>query len=190
MSLPNRLTIARIFLTFVFLFFTLQIGVIPKIIAVAVFLFASLTDFYDGYYAKKYNLTSDFGKLMDPIADKFLVLTAFFVFVVRHLIPAWMFILIFAREVAVTCIRLRVLRRGKVLAAEQAGKIKTVLQIVAIFIILIFMILAEINLPGSWSARLLGQFYKGIYGLMLVVVVVTLFSGGSFLWNNRRSVYA
>lgn len=189
MSLPNRLTIARIFLTFVFVFFAFQAGVIPKIIASAIFLLASLTDFYDGYYARKYNLISDFGKLMDPIADKFLILTAFFIFWVMHLVQAWMFVLILAREAAVTFARLHAMKRGKVLAAEQAGKIKTVLQIAAIITILIFMIVAEAHLPGRWAA-LLGQFYKGIHALMLVVVAVTLFSGGSFFWNNRRSVYA
>lgn len=189
MSLPNRLTIFRIFLTLVFVFFAVQTGVIFKIIAVVVFLMASLTDFYDGYYAKKYNLISDLGKMMDPIADKFLVLTAFFIFTFMHLIPAWMFVVIFAREVAVTFARLYAMRRGTVLAAEAAGKIKTVLQIFTIFTILIFMILAETNLPGHWPAWL-GRFYKGIYFLMLAVVSVTLFSGISFLWNNRRAVYA
>src|SRR3990167_6713861 len=188
MSLPNRLSIVRIILTFVFFFFTFQTGVIPKIIALAVFLLASLTDFFDGYYAKKYNLISDFGKLMDPIADKFLILTAFFIFMVMHLIPGWMFILILVREAGVTLIRLRALRRGKVLAAEQAGKIKTVLQIVAISVILIFMVFAEMNLSGDWSARL-GQFHQwAVDPLMFVVVAVTLFSGVSFLWNNRRSI--
>ena len=190
MSLPNRLTIVRIFLTFVFMFFVFQVGLTPKIIALVIFLLASLTDFYDGYYAKKYNLISDFGKLMDPIADKFLVLTAFFVFMVMHLIPAWMFIVILIREVTVTLIRLRAMRQGKILAAEQAGKIKTVLQVVTILAILIFIVLAETNLSGHWSARL-GQFHQWvIIPLMLAVVAVTLFSGIFFLWNNRRSIYA
>lgn len=190
MSLPNRLTIARIFLTFVFMFFAFQIGLIPKIIALVIFSLASLTDFYDGYYAKKYNLISDFGKLMDPIADKFLVLTAFFAFMVMHLIPAWMFIVILVREVTVTFIRLQAMRHGKILAAEQAGKIKTVLQIVTISVILIFTVFAQTNLPRHRSA-FLGQFHQWVIDpLMFVVVAVTLFSGASFLWNNRRSIYA
>ena len=190
MSLPNRLTMARIVLTFAFVFFAFQTGVTPRIIAAAVFLFASLTDFFDGYYAKKYNLISDFGKLMDPIADKFLILTAFFIFMVMHLIQGWMFILILVREAGVTLIRLRAMRRGKILAAERAGKIKTVLQILAILTILAFMVLAEMNLPGYWSARL-GLFHQWvIVPLMLAVVAVTLSSGISFVWNNRRSVYA
>ncbi len=190
MNLPNRLTVARIFLTFAFLFFAFQAGIASKVIAAVIFLLASLTDFYDGYYAKKYHLISDFGKIMDPIADKFLVLTAFFVFVAMHLIQAWMFVAIFAREVIVTFIRLCAMRRGKVLAAEQAGKVKTVLQIVAISIILIFMVFTEMDLSGDWSARL-GRFHQWAIGpLMLAVVAVTLYSGISFLWNNRRSVYA
>lgn len=184
MSLSNQLTISRILLTFVFIFFALHSGVIFKIVAAVVFLAASLTDFCDGYYARKYNLTSDFGKLMDPVADKFLVLTAFFIFMVVHLVPVWMFVVIFFREVAVTFIRLYMLRREKVLAAEQAGKIKTVLQMFAISAVLAFMVLAEAN------AQLAEPFYWGIYPLMFVVVAVTLFSGVSFLWNNRRSIYA
>lgn len=190
MSLPNRLTVLRIFLTFVFIFFALREGIVFKIAAMLTFVLASWTDFYDGYYAKKHNLVSDFGKLMDPIADKFLVLAAFFIFALMHLIQAWMFILIFIREAGVTLIRLYALRRGKVLAAERAGKVKTVLQMLGICAILVFMILAEPNLPAHWPPSLLAQFYHAIYFLMLAVVAVTVFSGISFVWNNRRSIYA
>lgn len=193
MILPNRLTIARIVLTFAFVFFAFQRGVTLKIIAAAVFLLASLTDFFDGYYARKYNLISDFGKLMDPIADKFLILTAFFIFMVMHLVQGWMFTLILAREAGVTLVRLRAMRRGKVLAAERAGKIKTVLQTGAIFIILFFLILKEGARQFDWSEWfeiVSTPLCGGIYILMLVVVAVTLFSGASFLWNNRRAVYA
>ncbi|MBI5415199.1 MAG: CDP-alcohol phosphatidyltransferase family protein, partial [Candidatus Omnitrophica bacterium] len=112
MSLPNRLTLSRILLTLMFVWFLFQPGAGAKIIAVVVFLLASATDFYDGYYAKKYNLVSDFGKMMDPVADKFLVLTAFFVFAVMHMIALWMFVIICAREVAVTLVRLYAMKRG------------------------------------------------------------------------------
>lgn len=190
MSLPNRLTIFRMGLTVLLAGFLSHPGLAAKIIAAVIFLLASWTDFYDGYYAKKHNLASDFGKLMDPIADKFLILTAFFIFTVMHLIQGWMFILILAREVGVTLVRLRAVRRGKVLAAEQAGKIKTVLQILTILTILFFMIFTEMNLSGHGSA-LLGQCHQWIIvPLMFAVVAITLFSGVSFLWNNRRSIYA
>src|SRR3972149_6492846 len=128
MNLPNALTISRIVLTFLFIFFICSAGLISKFIAAVLFLIASLTDFYDGYYAKKYQLTSDFGKIMDPIADKVLVLAAFFVFTHMRLIPVWMFALIFIREVLITGWRLAAVLTGEVLAAEKAGKIKTVSQ--------------------------------------------------------------
>ncbi|MBI5150879.1 MAG: CDP-diacylglycerol--glycerol-3-phosphate 3-phosphatidyltransferase [Candidatus Omnitrophica bacterium] len=190
MSLPNQLTISRILLTLVFIGFLFQPGVGAKIIAVVVFLLAIATDFCDGYYAKKYNLVSNFGKMMDPVADKFLVLTAFFVFASMHMIALWMFVTICAREVAVTLVRLYAMKRGKVLAAEQAGKVKTALQFSAILIILFFLILAETVSPGHWSKALVVPLFQGISVLMFVVVAVTLFSGISFLWNNRRAVYA
>src|SRR3989344_1370050 len=190
MSLPNRLTMARILLTFAFVFFAFQTGVTPKTNAAAVFLLASLTDFFDGYYAKKYNLISDFGKLMDPIADKFLILAAFFVFTTMHIVALWMFVIIFIREAAVTGIRFYAMGRGKVLAAEQAGKIKTVLQFTAILLILLFLVLVETGFQGRWHGLFVIRLFRGIHVLMFVVVAVTLLSGISFVWNNRRSVYA
>src|SRR5205085_3411379 len=89
------------------------------------------------------NIHSNFGKIMDPIADKFLVLSVFFIFVQRNVIPYWMFYLIFIREVLVTGSRIIAIRRGQVLAAEKAGKLKTILQLFAIWLILLFVILQE-----------------------------------------------
>ena len=123
MNLPNVLTIFRIFLTFVFIFLFMQGGLGSRVLALAVFTIASLTDYLDGHLARKYNLISEFGKLMDPIADKFLVLSAFFIFMQLQLIAVWMFAVIFAREVIVTGLRLFALRRGIALAAEAAGKL-------------------------------------------------------------------
>lgn len=188
-GLPNRLTIFRIVLTVIFIVLIGQSGVAAKAAAAAIFLLASFTDFYDGYYAKKHNLVTNFGKLMDPIADKFLILTAFFIFMSMHLIPPWMFVLIFIREAVVTASRLYAMRRGKVLAAETAGKIKTVLQLSAVFVILFFMISQESARYLAWDSTLNVRLYGGIYILMLAVVSVTLFSGISFLWNNRRVIY-
>lgn len=188
-GLPNRLTIFRILLTVIFIVLIGQSGVAAKAAAAAVFLLASFTDFYDGYYAKKHNLVTNFGKLMDPIADKFLILTAFFIFMSVHLIPPWMFVLIFIREAVVTASRLYAMRRGEVLAAETAGKIKTVLQLSAVFVILFFMISQESARYLAWDSTLNVRLYGGIYILMLAVVSVTLFSGISFLWNNRRVIY-
>ncbi len=190
MSLPNRLTILRMILTVFFVLFLFRPGLAAKVIAAVIFLLASWTDFYDGYYAKKHDLVTDFGKIMDPIADKFLTLAAFFVFMTMHIVAVWMFAAIFTREVAVTVTRFYAMSRGKVLAAEQAGKIKTVLQFCAIVLVLFFLILVEVTVPGHSSSAFVLRLFHGIQALMSVVVAVTLVSGVSFLWNNRRSVYA
>ncbi len=190
MNLPNKLTISRIILTFVFMFFISQPGLIPITIATIVFALASLTDFYDGYLAKKYKMISDFGKLMDPIADKFLILAAFLAFVRMNIVDDWMVVVILGREIVVTGLRIFALTKGKVLAAEKGGKHKTVSQIVAIFSILGFIIVKEsLTLFAHWSYTIEHWWRFSIDILMLVTLALTLVSGISYLWNNRKLIY-
>ncbi len=187
MNLPNALTLLRIFLTMGFIFFMAHKGLGAIVVSCVLFAVAAFTDFFDGYYAKKHNLVSNFGKIMDPIADKFLILAAFFIFMRMHHIDAWMFYAIFAREMIVTGYRFAAMKKGKVLAAEQAGKYKTVLQFFSIFIILAFMIFLETGLHFSWADHVRIAWLYGIYIVMLFTVTLTLFSGISYLWNNRKS---
>jgi len=189
LNLPNILTISRIILTFVFIFLFSQDGLGSRVLALIVFTLASLTDYCDGYWARKYNLMSSFGKLMDPIADKFLILSAFFIFMQLQLIATWMFIMIFFREVIVTGLRLVAMRRRIVLAAEGAGKLKTVLQIVSVYLIIVFTIWVQFNSDGRLYQPMLRQAFTGISLLMFVVVIVTLWSGISFIWNNRKEIF-
>jgi len=189
MNIPNILTVARIILTFVFLSFLSKEGLILKIAATVIFGIASLTDFLDGYYARKYNLITTFGKIMDPIADKFLVLSAFFVFTRMQFIPVWMFMVIALRELLITGLRFIAMRHGIVLAAEKSGKIKTVLQILAIILFLIFMILTELVVDKHWPQIYALRVYMWTYGLMFGVTAVTLGSGIGFLWNNRKGIF-
>ncbi len=184
-SLPNILTVFRIFLTFGFTFFLLQSGYVSKLTAFFIFAIAALTDFLDGYLARKYNLISDFGKLMDPIADKFLILAAFFIFTQLSIMPFWMFVVIALREILITAIRIKASRKGHVLAAEKSGKLKTIIQMVTIIFALIFLVLMETSyLSGDPTV---GMWCKSIYSLMIMSVVITLYSGVSFLWNNRKN---
>jgi len=185
LNLPNVLTLFRIALTFVFIFLFTRSGLESRILALIVFTLASLTDFFDGYLARRYNLITPFGKLMDPIADKFLILSAFFIFMQIQLIAAWMFIVIFAREVIVTGLRLITMRRGITLAAEGAGKLKTVLQIIAVYLIIIFTVL--IRLTDSQS--IMHRTFTGITIFVFIVVIVTLWSGITFVWNNRKEIF-
>jgi len=189
-NLPNKLTITRIILTFVFIYFISKDGLSFVVAATLLFILACLTDFADGYIAKKYHLVSDFGKLMDPIADKFLILAAFLAFVRMQVVENWMVILILGREIIVTSLRIFALTKTKVLAAERAGKHKTVSQMVAIFAILGFIIFKEsLYSRSQWSESIEIWWKCGIDMLMLITVGLTLISGLSYIWNNRKLIH-
>src|SRR4030042_6814396 len=143
MNIANKLTVLRIILTFVFMFFLFVHGLWAKVLSLIIFVFAALSDFLDGMIAQRRNMVTDFGRLMDPIADKILVLAAFAAFVQMQLIEAWMFVIVIAREILITSLRLFALNKGKVLSAAKAGKHKTVSQMAVIFVILGFIVLKE-----------------------------------------------
>jgi len=189
LNLPNVLTILRIILTVVFIYLFSQNGLGPTLLALIIFTLASLTDYFDGYLARKYDLITPFGKLMDPIADKFMILAAFFIFMQLQLIASWMFFAIFAREVIVTGLRLIAMQKGVALAAEGAGKLKTVLQIVAVYLIIVFTILIQMNMHANSYQSMMRQVFTGINIFVFVVVIVTLWSGVSFIWNNRKEIF-
>ena len=186
-KLPNILTISRIILTLGFIYFLIHPSLTGVILATFFFLIASLTDYYDGYYAKKHNAVSNFGKIMDPVADKFLILAAFFIFMRLGLVRPWMFWGIFLREATVTGFRLLAMGRRKFLAAERAGKYKTTVQMAAIFVVLIYLMIATSH-PGTLDAEVARQWQDGIYILMLLTVSLTLVSGVLYLGNNRRAL--
>ena len=188
MNLPNQLTLLRIALSFVVIFFLMMPGLWPKAAALAAFALASLTDWWDGRLARNRGIVTDFGVLMDPIADKILVLSAFCAFVQLHIAPAWMVVAIAAREFIVTGLRLFALGKGQVLPAEAAGKHKTVSQIVAISVTLVVLILRELALLGAGRAEWVAWGERGIWWLMLLTVVLTLTSGISFLWRHRKII--
>lgn len=189
MNIANKLTVLRIILTFVFMFFLFLHGLGAKIASLTIFIFAALSDFFDGRIAQKRNIVTDFGKLMDPIADKILVLAAFAAFVQMQLIEAWMFVIIIAREILITSLRLFALNKGRVLSANKAGKHKTVSQMVVIFFILGFIVYKEVMLTFfTWNPLWERFFRQGIYILMFLTVVLTLYSGLSYLWKNRKII--
>ena len=181
MNLPNKLTISRIILAGICILFLFIKGTGAKFFALAVFLAACITDYYDGLIARKRNIITDFGRLMDPIADKILILGGFLAFVELKIVPAWMVMVIIARELVITGIRLLALSKNKVLSAETAGKHKTISQIVTIISILIFLIIRDSGL----IFRYIDYYAGGIHVLMLITVAMTLVSGVSFMLRNR-----
>ena len=180
MNLPNILTLSRIVLAVVLIFLLQEGTLMGNILAVFVFAIASLTDFCDGYFAKKKGLISDFGKIMDPIADKALLLSTFGVLAHIGMIAWWMFIVIAIREVLVTVSRLVSMRQGRVLAAERAGKIKTVVQIVAVSAILLFLVAKESEYCSYWFYNVQKAWVNVNDGLMIASVILTVYSGIEF----------
>ncbi len=190
MNIPNQLTVARFVLTVVFL--AVLFSGIPYHYSLSLILFgiASLTDYFDGKIARRDNLITDFGKLMDPLADKILTGSAFIAFVGLDLMSAWMVIIIVARELTITGLRLLAASKNIVLAAERFGKHKTISQITAILSVLVM-----ISYP-SWGT--LGQVVFGghigeqpwiVSFTMLaqwVTVALTFYSGMVYLWKNRE----
>ncbi len=133
MNLPNKLTIFRVILIpFFVLFLLADITPYDKWIALAIFIIASLTDFLDGHIARKYHLVTNFGKFMDPLADKLLVCSALICLIELDRIPSWIVIVIIAREFIISGFRLVASDNGVVIAASYWGKFKTTFQIVMI----------------------------------------------------------
>jgi CDP-diacylglycerol--glycerol-3-phosphate 3-phosphatidyltransferase len=169
--------------------FLFKAGLWAKIIALVIFLLACLTDFLDGWLARRNHEISDFGKILDPVADKILILGTFICFVELQLIPSWMVIVIVIREFLITSVRLFAIRKGKVLSAENAGKHKTVFQMVAAFFILVFLVVRE-ALAGSsfWNEVVQRNFVFCIFFLMGITLSLTIYSGLSFIWHNRKLI--
>ena len=138
MNLPNKLTLIRVALIPLFVFFMLSDigGEYNKWIALAIFIVASLTDMLDGMIARKYNLVTNFGKFMDPLADKLLVCSALICFTGLNALPSWMVIIIISREFIISGFRLVASDNGVVIAASYWGKFKTVFQIIMICLII------------------------------------------------------
>ncbi|MBN2453394.1 MAG: CDP-diacylglycerol--glycerol-3-phosphate 3-phosphatidyltransferase [Candidatus Omnitrophica bacterium] len=188
MNLPNKLTILRIILAFVFIVFLFLPGIVFKVAALVTFVLASITDALDGYLAKKNNQITDFGRLMDPIADKVLILSAFLAFVQMQLVPAWMVVIILFREVAVTGLRLFALGKHKVLAADIGGKHKTACQVFAVFMILLLIVFREAGpkVFKFWSACAEAAYRNAVFVVMFITIILTLISGISYLIKNRE----
>lgn len=164
MNLPNRLTLIRMILALPFIYFLqgAPSSSTFRIIALVIFTVASITDFLDGYLARKHNLITDFGKLMDPLADKILVISALVIFVDIDYIPAWMSIVVIAREFLISGIRTLAAAKGEVIPAGNLGKFKTTSQMVVIILMM-----------------LLGNNPYNFY-MMLIPVVLTVWSGWEY----------
>lgn len=186
LNTPNKLTLLRIIIVPIFVLF-LSVNKIPHryLWALIFFSAASFTDFLDGYIARKNNIVTNFGKFLDPLADKLLVISAFMCFVESGLISAVAVIVTIAREFAVTSVRLVSANSGRVIAADIWGKIKTVTQIIAIIAVMLMQELLETGiLPESFPAVLIGRI------LVWISVICAVISGVRYIVNNRDCIKA
>lgn len=171
MNLPNKLTLLRIIAIPVFI---VVLMMDHGYIATGIFIAAALTDMLDGKIARKYNLVTNFGKLMDPLADKLLVMSALVCLVELARVPGWMVIVILAREFAVTGLRQVAASEGIVIAAGMTGKIKTITQMIAIPLLLL----------DNWPCRYIGVPLDQIF--LWLAVIMTIVSGVEYIVKNRQ----
>lgn len=174
MNLPNKLTLFRIFLIPVFIIVMLLNIQNQYLIACIIFIIASITDAIDGYIARKYNLVTDFGKFMDPLADKLLVISALICMIEKGLVLGWMVIIIVARELTVSILRAIAAADGKVIAASGGGKLKTISQMIAIPLLLLGAEFENILLINIGTIAI------------LIATLLTLYSGWEYLYKNKN----
>lgn len=186
MILPNQLTGLRILLTPVFLFFFLMEEPVFKLISLIIFLIAAITDWYDGWLARKFNYITNWGKFLDPLADKILTSTAFIAFVLVGLLPLWMVIIIIVRDLLITVLRAYSDYKGKLFAASRLAKWKTFFQMFFLYYILVLYVLRTLPALQSY-ADLFDTLLDPtlIYISMAFVTTFTLVTGILYLYNNR-----
>ena len=184
MNLPNKLSLARIAMIPLMVVLMLPNDLVCSLLAAAVFGLASFTDFLDGHIARSRNLVTDFGKFIDPVADKLLVLSAFIMLIANGLMPAWVVVIVLARELAVDGLRLVAATKNHVIAAGMLGKIKTVSQMVLILYLMIlrFPVLTASAYAGFNFGTLLSTLGA------LWVAVITLLSGVDYFMKNSSVI--
>jgi CDP-diacylglycerol--glycerol-3-phosphate 3-phosphatidyltransferase len=190
MILPNQLTILRIVLTPVFLFFFLSDSPLFKLISLGIFIIAALTDWYDGWLARKFNYITNWGKFWDPLADKILTSAAFIGFVILDIIPLWMVLIIILRDLIITTLRAYADYKDFSFPTSYYAKWKTFLQMAFLYYLLIAyagyqtiqIYIGETNLFST----LMDESF--IYISMLIITSITFHSGVTYIFKNRKLI--
>ncbi|MBV8585008.1 MAG: CDP-diacylglycerol--glycerol-3-phosphate 3-phosphatidyltransferase [Verrucomicrobia bacterium] len=179
MNLPNQITLLRLVLVFPFVV-ALSLESFPaKVIALAIFIVASATDYLDGYLARRLGQITVFGQLLDPLVDKILTLAAFIFLAAAHALPAWAVIIIASREFLITGLRLAASAQGRILAADRLGKQKTTWQTITILFFLGESCFATQGVHLSGWAGVIGTV------LLTITLILTIISGAGYLLKNR-----
>ncbi len=201
-SIPNLLSLMRIILIPVFLYFLFTPTGTHRIWALVVFIVASITDFLDGWTARKLKQESEMGKFLDPLADKILVIAALIAFLILDpLVPLWMVIVIIARDILITVMRYLAIKKGLTLRTSRFGKVKTAFQMVSIIVIIMVFVVRRSRIQyyatdDLWKLNRVYQIYMSSdpdkwliiapYCLMGIVTLLTALSGLRYLMTNWR----
>ncbi len=190
MILPNQLTTLRIILTPIFLFLFISDNPVYIQASLIVYLIAAITDWYDGWLARKFNYITTWGKFMDPLADKILTSTAFFAFVAIGALELWMVIIVVFRDVFVTGLRLFAEWKKKSFTTSKTAKVKTVAQMIFIFYILIVFTLKSNSYLSKNFAELFSYLSNPtvIYFLMLIITIFTFVTGIIYIYQNKALI--
>lgn len=181
MNLPNRLTLLRILMIPFFVVFAKLPGFGMQLVAVIIYIAACLTDMLDGRIARSRNLITNFGKFMDPIADKLLVMSAMIVLTADGRMPDWVCILMLAREFLVSGFRLVAVEGGRVIAAGSLGKLKTVFQMAATIALMLFVSADGVPPLGAIPAIIANV-------LMYIAMALTVVSGADYIIRNKDCI--
>ncbi len=190
MVLPNQLTTLRIILTPVFLFLFLSDDPLLKQLSLVVFIIAAVTDWYDGWLARKFDYITTWGKFLDPLADKILTSTAFLAFAFTGIVELWMVLIIIFRDILITLLRIYAEYKGYSFVTSKSAKIKTFLQMTFIYYILLVYTLKTINYFKLNFSYLFSQLSNSelIYYSMAVVTLITFVTGVQYLLKNKTLI--
>jgi CDP-diacylglycerol---glycerol-3-phosphate 3-phosphatidyltransferase len=190
MVYPNQLTILRIILTPVFLFLFLSDEPVLKQISLVVFIIAALTDWYDGWLARKFNYITNWGKFLDPLADKILTSSAFLAFALLGVLEMWMVLLIIIRDFLITGLRIYAEYKGTEMSTSLLAKWKTFIQMIYIYYLLIIYTLKTYQPLYNGNEKLFSVLTDGtlIYFTMLLITIFTVVTGFTYLYSNKRLV--
>lgn len=187
MNVPNILSVIRIILSPVFLYLYLTEDIVLQRISLVIFFIAVLTDWYDGWYARKYKSITKTGIFLDPLADKILTTFAFILFYLKGILPYWMLIIIALRDIVITFVRSYDEFRGFTIKTSKIAKTKTFLQMSYIFFVLALLILPTFNIYADLKNTINEFLYNSLtnYILMLVITLITLYTGISYFIEKR-----
>lgn len=185
-NLPNIITISRAVLAPIFMVLLLLGGRTLTLLAVVIFIIAAITDYLDGWFARRYGQSSAWGTLVDPLADKILTTAAFLAFALIGLVSWWMVFLVVVRDVATTVFRSYADNIGKPLVTSWSAKVKTFVQMTFIIVVLVFLTALQLPLP-VWIHTLASWVLlpSVLFLTMLVVTVITVWTGVEYFVTNR-----